>query len=290
MSAGLSAVTCLYDIGRDRIDGRNIDVYIERLNATLRIPLPFTIFLDPRIDASRVRNKPEDRIYQVSKEAFHSFGWLARVEEICRTSTKIKTRRDIAFHLPLYGVLVMSKIFMLQEAARLHPEGNGLIWLDAAMARWFSGDLAHAQVDADFVQSLSNASLAVQITPMLARDLKHRRSGRHYVGTCHRLASGGDIYVSRRDVDRLAAAVIDMVENDWLPNDLWDNEQVALGCLLLDGFEGAKIVEVSMKFACVAERLLSSPPRAPKRHSSIIQRLRWHFGARAAVDRSNQPT
>ncbi|HET8701055.1 MAG TPA: hypothetical protein VFL97_05250 [Nitrococcus sp.] len=281
MSAGLSAVTCLYDIGRDRIDGRSIDVYIDRLNATLRIPMPFTIFLDPRIETSRVRKKAEDQIHQLPKEALHSFGWLARVEEICRTSKRIKTRRDIAFHLPEYGVLVMSKIFMLQEAARLQPRGNGLIWLDAAMARWFSGDLAQARVDTDFVQSLSDASLAVQITPMLARALKHHRSGQHYVGTCHRLASGGDIYVSRRDVDRLAAAVTDMVENEWLPNGLWDNEQVALGCLLLNGFEGAKIVDVSMKFACVLERLLSYPPRAPRRHSSIIQRLRWHFGARA---------
>jgi hypothetical protein len=74
-----------------------------------------------------------------------------------------------------------------------------------------------------------------------------------------------------------------MVETEWLPNDLWDNEQVALGCLMLRGLKDVRIVDVSMKFACLAERLFGHPPRAPHRHSSIIQRLRWHFGARAPI-------
>lgn len=282
----LFAVTALYDIGRDRIDGRTIDAYIERLNATLRIPFPFIIFLDPAIDSSRVHLKREDHLYQLPKEAFHSFTWLPRVEKICRTNTKIKTRRDIAFHLPEYGVLVMSKIFMLQKAAKLQPDSAGFIWLDAAMDRWFTDDLAQAKINTEFIVSLADVALAVQITPTLARDLRRGRSGVSRVGTCRRLVSGGDFYVRRQDIDRIVLAISSMVENKWLPNDLWDNEQVAFGCLLLDGFDGVKIIDVSMNYACVIERLLDYPKRAPKRHSSIIQRLRWHFGGRAPLHTS----
>ena len=34
------------------------------------------------------------------------------------------------------------------------------------------------------------------------------------------------------------------------------------------------------------ERLLDYPKRVPKHHSSIIQRLRWHFGGRAPLHTS----
>jgi hypothetical protein len=279
-----SAVTGFYNVRRDTVDGRGIDKYLGWLNRTVQLPLPFTVFLDPAIDPALVVIKPGDKVVSLPKSELHSYSWLPRVEEICRTSTKIKTRRDIAFHLPEYGVVVMSKIFMLQKAARLNPGDEALIWLDAGLPQFFAdGFPAATTLDTDFLQSLAGAALAVQITPLLERALGRHDDGRHFVSTCNRLVSAPDILVSTRSIDAIADAVTKMVETEWLPNDLWDNEQVALGCLILRGLPEMKIVEVSMKFACVAERLFGFPARAPHKHSSIIQRLRWHFGKRAPL-------
>jgi len=279
-----SAVTGLYNVRRDTVDARGMDKYLGWLNRTVQLPVPFIVFLDPAIDPERVVLKPGDRLVSLPKSALRSYSWLPRVEEICRTSTKIKTRRDIAFHLPEYGVVVMSKIFMLQKAAELAPELDALIWLDAGLPQFFAEDFpAATKLDLDFLHSLDGAALAVQIAPVLARAMRRHDDGRHFVSTCSRLVSAPDIYVSARRIDALAAAVAEMVETEWLPNDLWDNEQVALGRLILAGLEDVRIVDVSMKFACVAERLFGYPARARHKHSSIIQRLRWHFGARAPV-------
>jgi hypothetical protein len=284
----LSAVTGLYNVHRERVDGREIDTYLGWLNRTVQLPLPFTVFLDPEIDPARVAGKPGDSIIPLPRSELRSFSWLPRVEEICRTSTKIKTRRDIAFHLPEYGVVVMSKIFMLQKAAHLRPGDESLIWLDAGLPKFFTDDFPNVTLDEEFAQSLSSASLSVQITPLLERALRHHSDDRRFVSTCSRLVSGPDICVSARGIDALTAAVTDLVENEWLPNELWDNEQVALGCLMLRGLPDVRVVDVSMKFACVAERLFGFPARPPHKHSSIMQRLRWHFGARAPIERKTE--
>lgn len=279
-----AAVTGLYNVRRDTVDGRGIDRYLGWLNRTVQLPLPFIVFLDPAIEPERVVLKPGDRLVRLPKDELRSYSWLPRVEEICRTSTRIKTRRDIAFHLPEYGVVVMSKIFMLQQAAALDPGLEALIWVDAGLPQFFAdGFPAGTRLDTDFLHSLEGAALAVQITPLLERAMRRRDDGRHFVSTASRLVSAPDIYVSARQIDALASAVAEMVETEWLPNDLWDNEQVALGCLMLRGLKDVKIVDVSMQFACVAERLFGNPPRALHKHSSIIQRLRWHFGARAPI-------
>jgi hypothetical protein len=98
-----AAVTGLYNVRRDTVDGRGIDRYLGWLNRTVQLPLPFIVFLDPAIEPERVVLKPGDRLVRLPKDELRSYSWLPRVEEICRASTRIKTRRDIAFHLPEYA-------------------------------------------------------------------------------------------------------------------------------------------------------------------------------------------
>ena len=277
--ARITAVTALYDIGREAIDGRTTDDYLVWLNATLRLPVPFVIYLDPKIDPAKVKTKPGDTVIQQPKELFKPFSWSRQVESICRHSRAIRTRRDIAFLLPAYGMMVNSKIYALQDAEK-RTDADVLLWLDAGISRFFADDLAGCRVDEAFADDLSRAPMAFVADPLLARAMKRSAAPREFVGTAAKLMSGGDIAVSSRHVDRLADAVTRMVEDDWLPNGIWDNDQTLFGALALGG-EEVMIADVSSGFASLAERLFSYPGRAPKRHSSIAQRLRWHFGPKA---------
>jgi hypothetical protein len=279
--ARITAVTALYDIGREAIDGRTADDYLVWLNATLRLPVPFVIYLDPKIDAAKVKTKPGDTLIQQPKELFKPFSWSRQVESICRHSRAIRTRRDIAFLLPAYGMMVNSKIYALQDAAK-RTDADVLLWLDAGISRFFADDLAGCRIDEGFGAKLASAPITFTADPILARALETGKSGHRYVGTCTKLMGGTDIAVSRHHVDRVAEAITCMIEDEWLPRGLWDNDQVVFGSLALRG-EEVNIAGVDRRFACLTEELFTYPRRAPKRHSSVIQRLKWHFGEKAPL-------
>src|SRR5690348_2983842 len=76
-----AAVTGLYNVRRDTVDGRGIDRYLGWLNRTVQLPLPFIVFLDPAIEPERVVLKPGDRLVRLPKDELRSYSWLPRVEE-----------------------------------------------------------------------------------------------------------------------------------------------------------------------------------------------------------------
>lgn len=178
-------------------------------------------------------------------------------------------------------MIVNSKLYMLAEAKK-YAESETLIWLDAGISRFFDQDLATSKIDRAFADRLAKTPLALTADWKLVLDKLLHRSGKKYVGTCTRLMAGTDIAVAASRVDQIINDATHVVETEWLPNDLWDNDQVLLGRLVLAG-QPVTIVNVSKQFACVAERLFSFPTRAKRPHSSIAQRLRWHFGPRASI-------
>ena len=82
----LFAVTALYDIGRAKV-GRPLEHYVEWLNATLRLPVPFVVFLDPSISVESINLKPSDRIIQVPLQSFRPFRWSAQVARVNEDSS-----------------------------------------------------------------------------------------------------------------------------------------------------------------------------------------------------------
>lgn len=220
----IQAVTALYDLGRSAVDGRSIDRYIDWLNATLKAPLPFTIFLDPGIDAERIARKPGDEIVAIPREEFPPFRWRNHVRRLC--TTRYAHKGGVEYRIVDYGLLIHSKFAMLQRTRARHPDCIHLLWIDAGASRFFPNGfrpIARTEVAAPMV---------IGISPRLERALLLRLlSGRH-VGRSTRLATATDFLVRADYCDTLARTVEEFVETEWLPNDLWDNEQVSLGYLI----------------------------------------------------------
>lgn len=266
----IAAVTGLYDVGRAGIDGRSINDYIEWLNLTLTVPLPFLVFLDPTFDAGGIRLKPGDRIVRVSRDEFTAFRHRKTIEQICATSEHVN-RRDIAFKLPDYGMLVMSKLGMMKRAGA-ETDADGLIWIDAGLSR-FLPDLRGATPKLDPAE-LDGLTIGVNATQHLAQHIGLGRLPHRMVGTCLTLVSGGDFYVARSFAKELSDRLDFMLETEWLPNGRWDNEQVALGCLLFrGGLPQARIVSTTVGWANVTRWLFGLPIH----DRPVPAYVRWRF-------------
>lgn len=268
MSSHLGAVTALYDIGRHRIDGRTIGTYMEWLNATLRAPLPFTIFLDPGIDPARVVTKPGDRIIQRPLADFRPYGWREKV-----LAATANTNTEITNALPEYSILMFSKFEMLAQTAA-ETDAMGLLWVDAGLSRFFARDLAETQVSSAFVAGqLAPHRLCISVTPTLAEALARGKFKKDYVGTTHRLASGGDFYVGANAAADVAEQMFDIVENQWLARGRWDNEQVGLGYLMMQGVPGSSMTFADRRYANFLWHTLGLPERVPHRTGGLGGKL-----------------
>ncbi|MCH8467114.1 MAG: hypothetical protein LAT78_11190 [Roseinatronobacter sp.] len=237
------AVTALYNIGRGNVDGRNIDVYIKWLNKTLEVPLPFVVFLDPEIEASKIALKPGDQIISIPKNDLAMFAHRARVEEILATSSTLN-RKDISYQLSDYGMMVMSKIDLMKRAAKL-VESDYLLWLDAGLCR-FIPDLREANIIRS-AEDIDGASMLLNTTYYFSQRQRLGKIPKVTVNGARALMMAGDLFIAHDFVDELEARFRFMVETEWLPNGLWSNEQVALGTLLFRGaLPGARILRTEL--------------------------------------------
>ncbi|MDR3466454.1 MAG: hypothetical protein P4M07_10965 [Xanthobacteraceae bacterium] len=241
---GIAAVTALYDIGRSKLDGRGVDDYVGWLNGTLRLPIPFIIFLDPAVDPSRIQGKASDRIVVLPKEELRPFIWLERVEAICRDGTNISAKNDLTYRLPSYALIQFSKFDMIRQAAALNPLLEGLLWIDAGISRFFKDDLDLYQMNRALLRAkLDQAPLTVNITPVLRQALNGSTVSKKFAGTCERLVTGETFLVRASAAAEIQSNVYDYVEREWIGNDVWDNEQVALGELILNGYRNVVILD-----------------------------------------------
>lgn len=249
VTSELIAVTALYDIGRGRV-GRPIEQYIGWLNATLRLPLRFTIFLDPNIDASLVTLKPGDRLVRTPLENFYPLRWESKVDAIRSRSQS----QDLTFTLPRYALVVMSKYDMMQRVAREEGGACRMLWIDAGLSRFFRQDLAAGRLSSRRLERLGNAGFAAPATKWGLKQIKEGNAN-NLVGQSPRLITACDMYATGAGAIDAADKLYAMVEQRWLPNGKWDNEQVAMGCLLAEGWPGFQVTGVNSKFGSLVEDL-----------------------------------
>jgi hypothetical protein len=258
----ITAVTGFYDVGRASYDNRTPEKYIGWLNQTLQTPLPFLVFLDPAFDASSVKLKPEDRIVRVAKNDLTMFGHRARIEEIVATSTTAN-RRDISFHVAEYGMIVMSKLEMMKRAAT-ETDADFLVWIDAGHCRMIpdlgDGTLKVTKADLDGV------SFGLYTTYHLSQRMRIGKFQRSMVGTTLAMMSAADFIVARSFAEELSDRMDFLVETEWLPAGLWDNEQVAIGTLLFrGGLPGARVMGTHVGGGSnVVSWLFDAPPYGRK--------------------------
>lgn len=235
----IAAVTGYYDVGRAQYDGRTPERYIDWLNLTLQTPLPFLVFLDSDFDASDIVLKPEDRIVRVARSDLTMFRHAQEIREIVANSPNVN-RRDVSFNIPEYGMIVMSKLELIKRASK-ETDADFLVWVDAGLSRFIPdlGDGTIKVTDAD----LEGVNLGLTTTLHLAQRMRIGKFPRKMVGRTLAMMSAGDFIVRREFAQELSDRMDFLVEREWLPAGLWDNEQMAIGALLFrGGLPGTRII------------------------------------------------
>ena len=234
----ITAVTGFYDVGRAAYDKRTPEQYVAWLNQTLQTPLPFLVFLDPNFDASPIQLKPNDRIVRVAKNDLIMFGHRQRIEEIVANSETVN-RRDIAFNLAEYGMIVMSKPELLKRAAR-ETDADYLVWIDAGHCR-FIPDLDDGVVKVT-ESDLKGLTIGLNTNLFLKQRMRIGKFPRAMVGTTLAMMSAEDMILARSYAEEFSNRLQFLVETEWLPQGRWDNEQMAIGSLLFrGGLPGARV-------------------------------------------------
>jgi hypothetical protein len=257
----LRAITAFYDIGREAADGRRTDQYLAWLNATLRLPLPFTVYLDPIQDATSLQLKAEDRLVRIPWSELMPAKWLPRVETICAKREKFVSSGDLIYRLPKYGPTVHAKFDLIARAARDAQE-DAMLWLDAGLARFAEFDLGELKFRPEMVAAiLGEADLALVANHRLYDYVR----GRPYAplpGRCERIVLGAMLLVRSSAASTVRDVLYGHIQDHWLPEGLWDTEQTALGEMILAGQIRTVIQEEDRSWLALLASLFERPGRS----------------------------
>ena len=256
----LRGVTALYDIKRaSEGDGRTVDQYIAWLNRSIQLPIPFTVYLDPAIARDKIALKPGDEIISLPWDDLIAARWLPQVGEICTHRERFLCKDDLTYRVPKYIITTMSKLeFLEREASR--TDATHLLWVDAGSARFTRYDLAELELKDGITERLSADADLVVYTSHHLRDYYLGRPHPPFPGRCEGLIRATVFLVRADAASRVRKAVYDHVEQDWLPNGLWDTEQTAIGETILAGKIRTAIQEENGRHI----RLLGAMFRRPK--------------------------
>lgn len=135
-------VTGLYDIQREKIDGRSIERYLSWLRDGLQLDVPFIVFTSPDL-APKIRKMRKDRILIVEKR-FEELEFYHYIEKM-RINMRSKMFRDKMMNIerieashPEYLAVVFSKFSWLNQAMHFNPfQSKYFFWMDAGCSRFF---------------------------------------------------------------------------------------------------------------------------------------------------------
>jgi len=263
-------VTCIYDIGRGAEDGRSLDQYIKWLSKTLIIfPETYVFYEDDDIRLSA----GEGGIWiKLPFKKFELADQIVEIEEICKKMSKISD--DLTFRLPSYAILQFQKFNLLHRVSNLDRESTGLFWIDAGISRFISEDLSLGNLE-----SLRKGISANQLfdKSVFEVDFKSNvtfagRLKRAKIGTCRRIFSGTAFYLVRDDIPQYARLIAELAK-EWIRDQKWDNEQVALSNLFASKAITPKILPQKNTTGTTARFFLGLEKSRPIAINSFIYKV-----------------
>jgi hypothetical protein len=226
-------VTCLFTIGRQKIDGRSSKEYLKNLNELLK-SYPHTIIFHDGTAKKLIISNPEAVFIEIKLTDLPLYKYRKEIENISNIRSIKNHNKDLVFKLPDYGLVINSKTFFLNEASMISDK-EYLIWMDAGISRFFPG-LESRKIIPKQIR-LSNAyDYVFQI------DLKNWIKNYRFltlpinwirIGSSQRVISGAMFVCRSRSAGHLNKEFVQKVI-DSLHDSKWDTEQVFLFKIMHD--------------------------------------------------------
>lgn len=234
-------VTALYDIQREKFDGRSFEKYKQWFRDTLTLPAPMLIFVDESlcewVKSARPRDQYQTLIISEPKDRCPQAHNLHRMKQILQSNFQ-KNESDLSMQMPEYQMLMYSKFGWLQRAMKLNPfETDMFAWVDAGQSRFWSRSSYHARAvwpHPSWVRKISNSERVWlqgrREMFAFADGIKQRKEAENekIIGTCQSVLWGTVVAGHQTVLKHLCHLVDDYLEYQLLQKGRIDNDQVTL--------------------------------------------------------------
>jgi hypothetical protein len=154
----VTIVTGIWDIKRDTLTegwSRSFDHYLNHLDKLLKTPSNFIVYIEPEYEEWVWERRSKDNTAVIVRD----LNWFKANEDIFNKIQKIRNNPDwynqsgwlpdsTQAKLEMYNPLVMSKMFLLNDAALMDPfDSTHMVWVDGALTNTVNeGYFWHDQV------------------------------------------------------------------------------------------------------------------------------------------------
>ena len=235
-------VTALYDIDRERFDGRKFSSYFDWFKETLKIESPMVIFCNEQTSKFVLENRQKDLQTRVIVEPLEKVPYYYLREKIeCALNSdkflnKTKDTSRIECRNSLYNVIQYSKFRWVSRAARENYfDSEYYFWIDAGISRIcedlrfdrpIPGPNVENQISRYPDKILYQVFMSHYPDLSLAEDLSE-----DYLFDNRSYVSGGMFGCNRKGIENLLLELEPLIEK-MLDSDNFNNEQIAIGYLL----------------------------------------------------------
>jgi hypothetical protein len=238
-------VTALYDIQRDKYDGRSFDDYIEWFKMTLLINEPMIIYLDRSkrflfefVKQIRDRVNQPSLIIETNLEEIPCYWMLEPTKRIINDPVFLSTCKypnDITNKNPLYVCIQYSKFeWVLQGYEQMAWRTKTIGWIDAGISRFYS---KISSINRNMIKSVNNILLhkTSRTDELLNRQIILNRE--EYIGTNECIIKGTIWFANPNKLDLLISKIYNIIKCDMFAKNKIDNEQIALALIVGDDQE-----------------------------------------------------
>ena len=154
----VTVVTGIWDIKRDTLTegwSRSFNHYLDHLDKLLKTPSNFIVYIEPEYEEWVWERRSKDNTAVIVRD----LNWFKANEDIYNKIQKIRTNPNwynqsgwlpdsTQAKLEMYNPLVMSKMFLLNDAALMDPfDSTHMVWVDGALTNTVNeGYFWHDQV------------------------------------------------------------------------------------------------------------------------------------------------
>lgn len=240
----MTIVTSLYNIGRENLDGRPWQIYLEWFKKTLEINNPMVIFVDPEtkefVEINRAGKETLIITEPIENAPYYNLKYsIDSIIESEEYRGKIKDSNRIECKSSLYNIIQYSKFGWVERASEMDPfQTNLYLWLDAGISRFFlslglPSDLRYP--GKNFMESIRDMDNEVYIQTFMSNypDLANSPSLPDEYLIDNRSYVAGGIFIASKNSIKIIKSEIDYVlEKMMLEKGIINNEQIAIGYLL----------------------------------------------------------
>jgi len=202
----VTLVTCLIDIGREKVDGRKFDDYIKWFLTTIQIKAPMVIYVEPSLRhiVEQVRAGLPTKIIEQNVTNFPLAWSVGFVEQILNSEEWKKFARhshELTNRLPTYAPMIHSKMAYMWSVIDENPfKTDMFFWIDGGLSRFWTQwahDPRMSEPHIETITSLRNSKkIFLQVGGHKEHLLNRALAGQHFtrdelIGANENILMGG---------------------------------------------------------------------------------------------------